>query len=187
MERAFGSFCNVASMRETRSADHASGRDSLGAGVDVMRKSARIVGLTSACGGRASAISITVMPKDQMSVGVPGQAAWVGKRERRCLEAKRAVRHGWWWRTVSSRLDELRRHPKWSANHRRTLGMVCDRRRNAQVAEFDATRRTTQEDVSGLDVTVQYVALDMQVDEPTYNRRCHTCQLILGERCTSDT
>tara|TARA_B100000524_G_scaffold234878_2_gene125017 strand:+ start:2562 stop:2864 length:303 start_codon:yes stop_codon:yes gene_type:complete len=36
-----------------------------------MRKSARIVGFTFECGGEPSAISMRVMPNDQMSVGVP--------------------------------------------------------------------------------------------------------------------
>ena len=69
--RALGFLCKQRSTRSWSGADHFFRSASIGGGLDVMRKSARIVGFTFECGGEPSAISMRVMPNDQMSVGVP--------------------------------------------------------------------------------------------------------------------
>jgi len=66
-----GSLMRQRSTNELTSADQSDARVSFGDGLDEMRKRARIVGLTCEWGGTSSAISITVMPSDQMSVDLP--------------------------------------------------------------------------------------------------------------------
>ena len=69
--RSAGSLTSVSSTNPTRSADQASGDASRAGGCDVIKNSARMTGLTSEYGARTSAISMAVMPSDQISVGVP--------------------------------------------------------------------------------------------------------------------